>query len=73
MNADKGNWQSAEEVLTKFDENKDGALDYEEFKKLCDDLFGAEEVKDADYRLRDIFDILDRNGDGLLDGDEWQR
>ena len=73
MTLDAKNWKSAEETLSKFDLNEDGALDFEEFKTLCGALFGIEEIDDKEYRVRDIFDILDTNGDGLLNDDEWKR
>ncbi|XP_015587924.1 uncharacterized protein LOC107264311 [Cephus cinctus] len=66
-------WEDPEKLLHKFDSNEDAALDFEEFCILCGELFGAEEVEEHEYRIRDIFDILDSNGDGLLNEDEWGR
>ncbi|XP_043284769.1 nicotinamidase-like [Venturia canescens] len=73
MAFEKDGWNEPDEILRRFDTNEDGALDYEEFKTLCDQLFGQEEVADSEDRIHDIFDILDADGDGLLNEDEWLR
>lgn len=64
-------WQSAGQVLTKFDKNKDGALDFAEFKEMCLELFGPAECERHPDKVPEIFKALDLDSDGLLKGDEW--
>lgn len=66
-------WQTAEGVLKRFDKDQDGGLDFEEFKELCLELFGADEVEQHESKLPDIFQALDVDGDGILKDDEWER
>ncbi|XP_033220977.1 uncharacterized protein LOC117175378 [Belonocnema kinseyi] len=72
MEFEKEIGNSPTEVLKYFDKNEDGGLDFEEFRTLCAKLFGSEEVEENGSRVRDIFEILDLNGDGLLNGEEWE-
>ena len=65
-------WQSADEVLARFDKKEDGALDLEEFKELCLELFGADEVEQHESKISEIFEALDVDGDGFLKDDEWE-
>lgn len=65
-------WQTANEVLAKFAKNKDGGLNFEEFKELCLELFGADEVGRHENKVSDIFETLDVNGDGNIKNEEWE-
>ncbi|XP_001601573.1 nicotinamidase [Nasonia vitripennis] len=65
-------WQTAEGVLKRFDKDQDGGLDFEEFKELCLELFGADEVEQHESKLPDLFNALDADGDGILKDDEWE-
>ncbi|XP_012266017.2 nicotinamidase-like [Athalia rosae] len=73
MTIDKELWSEPEGLLEKFDANKDGLIDFDEFRTMCVDLFGNEEVEKHEYRVRDIFDILDSDEDGTLNQEEWER
>lgn len=66
-------WQSAGQILSKFDKNKDNAIDLVEFKALCFDLFGSDECKQYPEKISEIFKTLDFDADGLLKDDEWNR
>lgn len=65
-------WQSAEQILSKFDKNKDNALDLVEFKALCYELFGPDECKQHSDKISEIFKTLDFNSDGFLKDEEWK-
>ncbi|XP_058797423.1 nicotinamidase-like [Phymastichus coffea] len=71
-NSSEDNWQNADELLSRFDKNKDGALDLGEFQELCLELFGTDEIDRHGDKLVDIFQALDANSDGFLDDYEWQ-
>lgn len=71
-NSNEQTWQSADEVLTRFDRNKDNALDLKEFLELCLELFGTDEIKQHEDKIAGIFCVLDADSDGLLKGREWQ-
>lgn len=65
--------KTSSEVFDNFDKNKDGSLDFDEFRNLCLQLFDAEEVEENESRIENIFEIFDINRDGLLNGEEWNR
>ncbi|XP_046747233.1 nicotinamidase-like [Diprion similis] len=73
MALDKKTWDSSDALLAKFDANHDGLIDYDEFRSMCVELFGPDEVERHEYRVRDIFDILDLDEDGYLNREEWER
>lgn len=73
MTLDKESWNSPKRLLAKFDANNDGLIDFEEFKSMCLELFGPEEVGKLEYRVRDIFEIFDVDEDGTLNQEEWER
>lgn len=59
-----------DEMLKKYDKNKDGKLDYDEIKDIV--LYSRDSTEAAgDIRMSVVFGILDRNGDGKLDRFEW--
>jgi outer membrane protein assembly factor BamB len=61
---------SFDEMLKKYDKNKDGKLDRDEVKDVI--LYSRDaENKAGDIRLIDLFGGLDRNKDGKLDKGEW--
>lgn len=68
-------WHSSNTVLNNFDANADAALDLNEFRAMCSELFGDEirAVENADSKLSDIFNIFDIDADGLLKDLEWER
>ncbi|XP_012274538.1 uncharacterized protein LOC105696551 [Orussus abietinus] len=66
-------WKPEEDPLIEFDVNRDGALDLQEFRALCEKLFGSEEVEKHEDAVKEIFQIFDTDGDDLLTGEEWTR
>lgn len=60
MNIQQGELQ---ELIEKIDTNRDGNIQYSEFEKVMEDIFesGAEEKM-----LKQIFDSIDRDHDGIL-------
>lgn len=73
MTLDKETWASPDGLLAKFDANEDGMIDFDEFKTMCVELFGKDEIYPHEYRVRDIFDIFDVDEDGSLNREEWLR
>jgi calmodulin len=57
------------EMIILVDENKDGVVDFDEFITLMRLRMG-ESADDAEQNLRDVFDIFDADGSGLIDRHE---
>ncbi|XP_070156461.1 uncharacterized protein [Polyergus mexicanus] len=66
-------WVSPAAILSKFDVDADGALDYMEFRALCVHLFGTDEVKEHEWRVREIFELFDLNRKGTLNEQDLRR
>lgn len=66
-------WVSPAAILSKFDVDADGTLDYMEFRALCVHLFGTDEVKEHEWRVREIFELFDQNGNGTLNEQDLRR
>jgi outer membrane protein assembly factor BamB len=61
---------SFDDMLKKYDKNKDGKLDYDEVKDMV--LYSRDSTEKAgDITMSVVFGILDRNNDGKLDRFEW--
>lgn len=65
--------ETSADILKEFDNNKDGGLDFGEFRNLCKQLFHAEEMEKNESKVQSIFEIFDINNDGLLKDGEWER
>ncbi|XP_014472036.1 PREDICTED: nicotinamidase-like [Dinoponera quadriceps] len=66
-------WNSLAAIRSKFDADADGLLNYDEFRALCVELFGVDEVKGHEPMMREIFNLFDTNADGALDEQELCR
>ncbi|XP_032688661.1 nicotinamidase-like [Odontomachus brunneus] len=66
-------WNSPMAIQSKFDVDADGLLNYEEFRALCAELFGIEEVKRHESKVQEIFKLFDMDADGTLDERELHR
>lgn len=73
MPLDKRVWESSAELLKSFDLDNDDSLNFEEFKNLCQRLFDDSSLEENEHRIRNIFQILDIDGDGLLKEEEWEQ
>jgi outer membrane protein assembly factor BamB len=61
---------SYDELLKKYDKDKDGKLSRDEVKDFV--LYSRDGItRDADIPLTSLFDIIDRNKDGRIDRQEW--
>jgi outer membrane protein assembly factor BamB len=61
---------SFDELLKKYDKNKDGKLDRDEIKEVV--LYSRDSTEKAgDITLSSLFGLFDRNGDGKIDRLEW--
>lgn len=49
------------------------SLNLEQFEALCVQLFGTNEVREHERRVREIFGLFDANADGTLNNDELHR
>lgn len=60
-------------AFKKFDLDGSGAIDRSELGKVLgdDDVVEAMQLHGAGDRLQDIFDMVDSNGDGMIDFDEF--
>jgi outer membrane protein assembly factor BamB len=59
-----------DEMLKKYDKNKDGKLGYDEIKDVV--LYSRDSTEKAgDLKMSILFGVLDLNGDGKLDRFEW--
>ncbi|KAG7199208.1 hypothetical protein KM043_018079 [Ampulex compressa] len=63
--------RSAKHILAKFDANP--AVNYDDFRALCTEVFGRNEVKENEWRISDMFNTFDVNADGALKGAEQRR
>lgn len=70
---EKDIWASPAAILSRFDADADGTLDYVEFRALCVQLFGTDEVKEHERRVREIYELFDVNGDGTLNEEDLRR
>lgn len=66
-------WKSVKTILDKFDNDKDAALDFEEFREMCIALFDREQIENSESVVRDIFYVFDTDGDHHLNEDELNR
>lgn len=73
MSDEQNSWGDATMILSRYDVDADDRLNYEEFRTLCIELFGANEVKENEQRVREIFGLFDANEDGGLDERELHR
>lgn len=64
-------------LMARFDQNRDGEIDAEEFENMVKDLIPAPEFDVGaiflDQKLKSTFAKIDVNGDGSLDKDELQQ
>jgi len=64
-------------LMARFDHNRDGEIDAEEFENMVKDLIPAPEFDVGaiflDQKLKSTFAKIDVNGDGSLDKDELQQ
>lgn len=68
----KKKW-SIEKFLAEFDlSEKDGNLNYANFHSICVTLFYPHEIKQDEWRIREIFCLFDLNKDGILQQQEWK-
>lgn len=63
---------SAEEVMLKYDENKDGKVTAEEFKAGQRKPKDPEKAEEATKRAEEQFKRRDTNGDGVLTAEDFQ-
>jgi outer membrane protein assembly factor BamB len=61
---------SFDDLLKKYDTDKDGRLSREEAKDIV--LYRGSSTGEGDIKLLEVFDWLDRNKDGKIDQDEWK-
>ncbi|XP_072753710.1 nicotinamidase [Anoplolepis gracilipes] len=66
-------WASPATILSTFDVDADGTLNYVEFRQLCLHLFGTDEVKEHEWRVQEIFKLFDTNGVGTLNEQDLHR
>jgi len=59
-------WASPATIISNFDVDADGTLNYMEFQTLCVHLFGMDEIKEHEWRVREIFELFDVDRDGTL-------
>ncbi|XP_016916404.1 nicotinamidase [Apis cerana] len=69
---EKKKW-SIEKFLAEFNlSEKDGNLNYANFHSICVTLFYPNEIKQDEWRIREIFCSFDLNKDGILQQQEWK-
>lgn len=73
QNASLGKSEAVERTLSRLKVDLDGSLDYEKFQTWCVELFGRQETKEHEWRVREIFDLFDANADGVLRHQELSR
>lgn len=60
-------------ILSKLEIDASGSCDYEKFRAFCVELFNTDEIKEHEWRVREIFELFDANADGRLHGQELER
>lgn len=71
--ARSGKWEAIGLTLSKLRNGLDGSIDCRKFHTCCDELFGTDETKEHEWRVREIFDLFDANADGILQQEELTR
>lgn len=66
-------WTSPATIISNFDVDGDGTLNYTEFQTLCVHLFGKDEVTEHEWRVREIFELFDVDRNGTLSEQELSR
>ncbi|XP_018375022.1 PREDICTED: nicotinamidase-like isoform X2 [Trachymyrmex cornetzi] len=66
-------WSFSIKVLSRFDTDAKETFNYEKFRMLCVRLFGVNEVKQDEWRVREVFELFDANADGVLNDQELHR
>jgi len=60
-------------ILSRFEVDASGSCDYKKFREFCVELFGTDEIKEYEWRVRKIFELFDANADGRLHDEELDR
>ncbi|KYM79848.1 Pyrazinamidase/nicotinamidase [Atta colombica] len=66
-------WLFSIDILSKFDIDAKQPFNYEKFQTLCVQLFSADEVKENEWRVQEIFKLFDANADSVLVNEELFR
>lgn len=76
MNAESWTWTQLakpSDILSRYDVDKDGKLNYEEFRNLCVELFDVDEIEKHANLMSELFKLFDTNTDNMLDERELKR
>nr|XP_012229939.1 PREDICTED: nicotinamidase-like [Linepithema humile] len=68
--AQPANDTSVATILSRLDTSE---FDYKKFRAFCVELFDTNEIKEHEWRVREIFELFDANADGRLHGQELDR
>nr|XP_003700152.2 PREDICTED: nicotinamidase-like [Megachile rotundata] len=60
-----------EKFLTDFDLKEQNNLNYTNFRSICVALFQSDELEKEEWRIQEIFNLFDRDKDGILKDQEW--
>jgi len=58
------------DMINRVDKNKNGSIDLEEFLEMMLSQEATNDLPDENLDIANIFKVFDRNGDGLISGEE---
>lgn len=66
----RGSSSRFDKVLTVLGLSEKSAVNFEKFCSICAELFSSNEIEQRGGTIKEIFDLFDRDRDGILKGQE---